>query len=38
MVHPQKRGAVKEVLESTIVRIIEIKNLLIKFNPRVGCE
>ena len=36
MVHPQKRIFIKKVLESTIVRICEIKKGLIMFNFREG--
>ena len=36
MVHPQKRAAIKPVLESTIARICEIKKLLVTLNPRSG--
>jgi len=34
MVHPQKRRAIKKVLRSTIVRILELKQQLINFNTR----
>ena len=34
MVHPQKRSAIKPVLESTIARICEVKKLLVSLNPR----
>lgn len=34
MVHPQKRRSIKSVLKSTIVRILELKQQLIFFNPR----
>mmetsp|Transcript_11624 Transcript_11624/g.18521 ORF Transcript_11624/g.18521 Transcript_11624/m.18521 type:complete len:849 (-) Transcript_11624:78-2624(-) len=34
MVHPQKRGSIKKVLRSTIIRILELKQQLIHFNPR----
>ncbi|CAE6972278.1 DRC11, partial [Symbiodinium sp. KB8] len=34
MVHPQKRGSIKKVLKSTIIRILELKEQLITFNLR----
>eukprot|EP00927_Polykrikos_kofoidii_P073274 TRINITY_DN6931_c0_g2_i1.p1 TRINITY_DN6931_c0_g2~~TRINITY_DN6931_c0_g2_i1.p1 ORF type:complete len:859 (+),score=195.27 TRINITY_DN6931_c0_g2_i1:130-2706(+) len=34
MVHPQKRRSIKKVLKSTIVRILELKQQLIFYNPR----
>merc|ERR1719217_333220 len=35
MVHPQKRRTIKKVLKSTIIRILELKELLIIHNhPR----
>mmetsp|Transcript_73145 Transcript_73145/g.169629 ORF Transcript_73145/g.169629 Transcript_73145/m.169629 type:complete len:852 (-) Transcript_73145:64-2619(-) len=34
MVHPQKRRAIKKVLRSTIVRILELKQHLIDYNTR----
>eukprot|EP00397_Hematodinium_sp_SG-2012_P009376 GEMP01009459.1.p1 GENE.GEMP01009459.1~~GEMP01009459.1.p1 ORF type:complete len:837 (+),score=197.06 GEMP01009459.1:32-2542(+) len=34
MVHPQKRRSIKTVLESVIVRILELRQQLIFFNPR----
>lgn len=33
MVHPQKRRSIKKVLKSTIIRILELKNMLIICNP-----
>jgi hypothetical protein len=33
MIHPQKRIAVKQVLEMVIRRILELKNDLVKWNP-----
>ena len=36
MVHPQKRIFIKKVLESTILRICEMKKELVTFNPRPG--
>lgn len=34
MVHPQKRRSIKKVLKSTIIRILELKQQLIFYNPR----
>lgn len=34
MTHPQKRRSIKEVLETVLIRILEIKQQLIHFNPR----
>lgn len=34
MVHPQKRIFIKKVLESTIIRICEMKKDMVLFNPR----
>ena len=36
MDHPQKRFDVKQVLESTMLRICEIKAQLVEHNPRTG--
>ena len=36
MVHPQKRYDVKQILESTMLRVCEIKAQLIEHNPRTG--
>lgn len=36
MIHPQKRSDVKQVLESTMLRICEIKAQLVEYNPRSG--
>jgi len=36
MVHPQKRIDVKMVLESTMLRVCEIKAQLVEHNPRTG--
>jgi hypothetical protein len=33
MVHPQKRIDVKQILEVVMIRIIELKHLLVKWNP-----
>merc|ERR1719162_751340 len=33
MVHPQKRRSIKKVLKSTIIRILELKSMLIICNP-----
>jgi hypothetical protein len=33
MVHPQKRIDVKQVLEVVMIRIVELKHLLVKWNP-----
>ena len=33
MIHPQKRIAVKKVLELVIVRLVELKHVLVKCNP-----
>jgi hypothetical protein len=35
-VHPQKRAFIKQILESSIARICEIKKDLVLFNPRPG--
>ena len=32
MVHPQKRILLKEMLENSVVRLVEIKHELIKYN------
>lgn len=34
MIHPQKRRTIKEILETVLIRILEIKQQLIHFNPR----
>eukprot|EP00392_Amoebophrya_sp_AT5.2_P012053 g12147.t1 len=34
IIHPQKRRSIKEVLETVLVRILEVKQQLIHFNPR----
>jgi len=34
MVHPQKRRSIKKVLKSTVIRILELKQQLIFYNPR----
>ena len=34
MVHPQKRIFIKKVLESTILRICQLKKDMVLFNPR----
>lgn len=36
MVHPQKRYDIKQILESTMLRVCEIKNQLVEHNPRTG--
>jgi len=36
MVQPQKRHDIKQVLESTMLRICEIKAQLVEHNPRTG--
>jgi hypothetical protein len=36
MVHPQKRIFIKRMLESTILRICEMKKDMVIFNPRPG--
>lgn len=36
MVHPQKRFDIKQILESTMLRVCEIKHQLIEHNPRTG--
>jgi len=36
MVHPQKRNDIKRVVECTMLRICEIKNMLTEHNPRQG--
>ena len=33
MVHPQKRLDVKQVLELVMIRVVELKHLLVKWNP-----
>ena len=33
MLHPQKRSDVKEVLEVVMTRVVELKHLLVKWNP-----
>ncbi|CAD7971149.1 unnamed protein product [Amoebophrya sp. A120] len=34
IIHPQKRRSIKEVLETVIVRLLEVKQQLVHFNPR----
>jgi IQ and AAA domain-containing protein len=36
IVHPQKRQSIKQILESTMLRICEIKFQLVNHNPRSG--